>query len=73
MFEFIVLPIHHHTTLYLTDSVVVDPYEVNASISAPFATRARLLIANVAIHGIDVLSYEAPSKPPWKLYVNIFS
>ena len=22
-------------------------------------------------HGIDVLSYEAPSQPPWKLYANI--
>ena len=33
--------------------------------------RARGLIANVAIHGIDVLSYEAPSQPPWKLYENI--
>ena len=25
----------------------------------------------MAIHGIDVLSYEAPSQPPWKLYANI--
>ena len=53
------------------DPVVVDPYEGNASIPAPFAIRARRLIANVAIHGIDVLSYLAPSHPPWKLYANI--
>ena len=38
------------------DLVVVDLYEGNTSISAPFGVRARRLIANISIHGIDVLS-----------------